>query len=96
MLNEHHIEHTYREYTKDPLSESEIRDVLSKLGVGPRDVLRSRDAKKHGLLGTESDDELVTLMVKHPGLLQRPIGVMGKRAAVGRPIENLLALDRGE
>lgn len=92
MLNEHGIEHTYREYRKDPLSEAELRDVLGKLGVGPRDVLRSRDANKLGLSGDESDDALIALMAEHPTLLQRPIGVVGKRAAVGRPPEALLDL----
>jgi len=92
LLNEHGIEHTYREYTKDPLSEEEIRDVLSKLGVGPRDVLRGRDAKKAGLTGGESDDQLIALMAENPRLLQRPIGVVGDKAAVGRPAEALLPL----
>ncbi len=92
MLNERGIAHTYREYTADPLSEDELRDVLSKLGVGPRDVLRTRDANKAGLTGDESDATLIALMAENPRLLQRPIGVLGDRAAVGRPPENLLDL----
>ena len=92
MLTEHGIDHTYREYTKDPLSVAELRDVFSKLGCGPRDVLRARDAKKVGLTGTESDDQLIELMAENPRLLQRPIGVLGTKAAVGRPAENLLSL----
>ncbi len=92
MLNEHDISHTYREYTKEPLSADEIRDVLTKLGCGPRDVLRGRDAKKAGLSGSESDDELIALMADNPRLLQRPIGIVGDKAAVGRPPENLLSL----
>lgn len=92
MLKEHGIEHTYREYRQDPLSEAELRDVLGKLGVGPRDVLRKRDATKLGLSGEETDEELVALMAEHPTLLQRPIGVVGKAAAVGRPPEALLDL----
>lgn len=92
MLNEHGIEHTYREYTKDPLSVDEIRDVLGKLGVGPRDVLRARDATKAGLTGDETDEELIRLMADNPRLLQRPIGVVGDRAAIGRPAEALLPL----
>ena len=92
MLTEHGIEHTYREYTKEPLSAAELRDVLSKLGVGPREVLRTRDANKAGLSGSESDDELIALMEQNPRLLQRPIGVVGDRAAVGRPAENLLTI----
>jgi len=92
LLNEHGIEHTYREYTKQPLSESELRSVLTKLGVGPRDVLRKRDATKAGLTGEESDDSLIALMAENPRLLQRPIGVVEGRAAVGRPPEALLTL----
>lgn len=92
MLNEQGIEHTYREYTKDPLTQDELRDVLNKLGVGPRDVLRTRDANKAGLTGDESDAALIALMADNPRLLQRPIGVLGNRAAVGRPPEKLLDL----
>ena len=92
MLNEHGIEHTYREYTRDPLSEAEIREVLEKLGVGPRDVLRSRDAKKHEIPDDLDDDGLIAAMATHPRLLQRPIGVKDGRAVVGRPPEALLEL----
>lgn len=92
MLNEHGIEHTYREYTKQPLSVAELRSVLTKLGVGPRDVLRKRDATKAGLTGEESDESLIALMAENPRLLQRPIGVVEDRAAVGRPPEALLTL----
>lgn len=92
MLNDNGIAHTYREYTKDPLTEAELRDVFSKLGLGPRDVLRKRDATKAGLTGDESDDALIALMADNPRLLQRPIGVLGSRAVVGRPVEDLLTI----
>ena len=94
MLNEEGAEFRYREYTKEPLSATEIRDVLGKLGLRPGDVLRKRDAayKAAGLTGDESDEALITQMAAHPTLLQRPIGVLGDRAALGRPVENLLAL----
>jgi arsenate reductase len=92
LLNEHGIEHTYREYTKQPLSVAELRSVLAKLGMGPRDVLRKRDATKAGLTGEESDESLIALMAENFRLLQRPIGVVEDRAAVGRPPEVLLTL----
>jgi len=92
LLNDNGIEHTYREYTADPLSESELRDVFAKLGLTPRDLLRKRDATKAGLTGSETDEELIRLMAVTPRLLQRPIGVLGDKAAVGRPVENLLSL----
>ena len=92
MLNERGVEFTYREYTKDPLSEAEIRAVLAKLGCSASAVLRRHDAKKAGLTGAESEDDLVALMAGNPRLLQRPIGIVGDRAAVGRPPENLLGI----
>jgi arsenate reductase len=92
LLNEKGISHTYREYTQEPLSVAELQDVLAWLGCGPRDVLRGRDAKKAGLSGSESDEELIALMAENPRLLQRPIGVVGDKAVVGRPPENLLEL----
>ena len=94
MLNERGVEHTYREYTKEPLSEDELRDVLAKLGLPASAVFRTREkvGKELGLTGAESDEELIPHMAAHPTLLQRPIGVLGDRAALGRPVENLLTL----
>ena len=94
MLKDHDIEFTYREYRKDPLGVDELRSLLSRLGASPRDVLRRNDraAKANGVTGEESDERLIQLMAEHPTLLQRPIGVLGNRAVVGRPVENLLEL----
>jgi len=92
LLNEHGIAHTYREYTKDPLSADELRDVLAKLGMSAKEAMRKRDAKKAGLTGEEGDDVLIAAMAGNPRLLQRPIGVVGDKAAMGRPIENLLTI----
>ena len=94
MLNEHDIPHRYREYTREPLSATEIREVLGKLGVDVQQVLRRRDRafKELGLTGEESEDVLIGHMAEHPTLLERPIGVLGDRAAVGRPPTRLLEL----
>lgn len=92
MLQENGIDHTYREYTKEPLTVAEIKDVLAKLGMGPTDILRGRDAKKAGLTGAETTAELISLMAENPRLMQRPIGVVGDKAVIGRPAEALLEL----
>jgi arsenate reductase len=89
LLDDAGVEFEYREYTKDPLTEAEIRDVLAKLSLSVQDVLRKRDAKKHGFTGDEDDDTLIAAMAAHPRMLQRPILVTDKGAAVGRPVENL-------
>jgi len=97
LLNEKGVEYRYREYTREPLDAAEIRAVLEQLGVGPREVLRKRDRayRELGLTGDEPDDQLIEAMAEHPTLLERPIGVLGGRATVGRPPERLLELVSG-
>ncbi len=94
LLNEHDIPHVYREYTQEPLSEDELRTTLAALGLPASAVFRKREkiGKELGLKGNESDDVLIPHMVEHPTLLQRPIGLLNGKAALGRPIENLLEL----
>ncbi len=97
MLDESDADYRYREYRDDPLSAPEIRELLAMLGVTARDVLRTRDRafREVGLTGDEPEGELVEHMARHPTLLQRPIGVAGGRAVVGRPVERLLELVAG-
>lgn len=94
MLEDKGIEYTYRDYKKDPLSKAEIQALVAKLKMSPKDLLRRNDKayKELGLTGQESDAVLIGQMSEHPGLLQRPIGVVGRKALVGRPVEKLLEL----
>jgi arsenate reductase len=94
LLDEKGIGYRYRDYVKHPLSEAEIRDVLALLGLRPKDMLRTQDPafKELRLTGDEPDAQLIAAMARHPTLLQRPIGIVGERAVVGRPPERLLEL----
>ena len=94
MLDGHGIEYRYRDYRREPLSKKELQGLLRKLGLPAADLLRRRDPvyREQGLTGEESNARLIELMARHPTLLQRPIGVRGERAVVGRPPENLLEL----
>mgnify|MGYP002846099722 FL=1 len=82
-------------YFVDPLDEITLREILSKAGLSPRDVLRTRD-RVYSELNFDSDDVsddvLLAALVEHPSLLQRPIIVRGDSAVLGRPIENVRAL----
>jgi arsenate reductase len=63
--------------------------------INPRELLRSSESIYRELeLGKKnfSDDEIISLMVKHPDLMQRPIVERGGRAVLGRPVENVKAL----
>lgn len=71
-----------------PVEAVELKALLKKLGLRPREVLRSKDPAYAELeLGTSkhSDAQLIALMVAHPGLIQRPILVRGDKAILARP-----------
>jgi arsenate reductase len=79
-------------YFETPLTESDIRGVLKKLGMSASEILRKDEpaAKELGIGKKDfSDKELIALMSKHPDLIQRPIVVRGKQAVLGRPPENV-------
>lgn len=96
LLAERGVEYEGVEYHRTGLDEATIRDLLAKSGLGPRDVLRTREplVAELGLLQGEGagDDELIAAMVQHPRLLQRPIAVRGDRALLARPVERVLEL----
>ncbi len=82
-------------YYLEPLSKKKLTELVRKLGVKPRELLRKSEPvyKELGLADGEfSDGELIALMVEHPDLLQRPIVERGDRAVLGRPTENVKAL----
>ena len=95
FLVEQGIDFSKVNYYIEPLSEAKLRDLLKKMNLKPRDILRSSEAVYRELgLGKKdfSDDEIIALMSKHPDLIQRPIVERGERAVLGRPTENVKAL----
>jgi arsenate reductase len=96
LLRDKGIDHSTVEYHVTGLTEAEIRDLLLKLKATPRDVLRQREplVAELGLEDPQriSDDELITLMTKHPQLLQRPIVIRGDRGVLARPVDRVLEL----
>ena|SRR6187399_1237310 len=80
------------DYYVDPIPKAKLKQLLGKMGMKPRDLLRTKEEIYKTLkLGERelSDDELLELMVKHPDLIQRPIVEKGARAILARPAERL-------
>lgn len=95
FLIEHGVDFSKVNYYIESLSETKLRDLLRKMNLKPRDILRSSEAiyRELGLgKGDFSDAEIIALMSKHPDLIQRPIVERGERAVLGRPTENVKAL----
>ena len=82
-------------YLESPPTKAEIDEVLKLLGVEPRDFMRKGEeaysAKNLGDLGLDRD-QLIAAMAKDPILIERPVVIKGKKAAIGRPPESVLEI----
>jgi len=82
-------------YLQSPPSASELKKILNKLKMSPLDIVRQGESRFKELaisLESISEEELITLMVENPILIERPIIFDEKRAVIGRPPENTLNL----
>ena len=95
LLRESGIPFDKVNYYLEPLSRKKLTELLRKMNLKPRDILRKSEPiyKELGLSEDKfSDSELIALMIEHPDLLQRPIVERGDRAVLGRPTENVKEL----
>ena len=82
-------------YLETPPDAQTLKTLLKKLGLKPRELMRQKEAeyKEMGLQDPSlSDEQLIDAMVECPKLIERPIVVQGKKAALGRPPENVLEI----
>lgn len=82
-------------YLETPPDSDQIRTLITRLGIQPRDLLRKGESeyKELGLKDPElCDDDLIDAMAKYPKLIERPIVVKEDKAVLGRPPENVLSL----
>ncbi|MFZ2404213.1 MAG: arsenate reductase (glutaredoxin) [Methylobacter sp.] len=95
LLKEQGIEPEIIEYLKTPPSAQELDDILQKLGMEPRELMRKKEAeyKANNLDDASLDRQaLIQGMVNNPILIERPIVIANGKAAVGRPPEAVLTI----
>src|SRR2546423_1728919 len=95
LLREGGFDYEKVNYYIEPIGEEKLRELIAKMGITPRELLRTKEPryKELGLDARElSDDELVRLMAEYPDLMQRPIVERGERAVLGRPVEKIKPL----
>ena len=91
LLNNSGEEFESVNYYETPLTIEQLRELIQKLDVPVRDLLRQDEPLARGL-DAASDDELMRAMVENPDLMQRPIVVRGDKAKLCRPPENVMEL----
>jgi arsenate reductase len=95
MLKDSGTPFTAVNYYERSFSKTQLKNLLKKAGLSPKDVLRTKEDlyQELGLAKKQlSDDELLDLMVKHPDLIQRPIVEKGDQAILARPADSIKKL----
>lgn len=94
LLQQRGIEPTVIPYLETPPTADELRRLLALLAMAPRDLMRRKEAKEHGLDDPAlSDDQLIAGMAAHPAVIERPIVVVDDtKARLGRPPEQVLEI----
>ena len=80
------------QYYETPLSKSKLKELLKKLNMNPRDLIRTGEKVYKELELSDkdvSDATLIEAMIENPDLIQRPIVEKGNRAIIGRPPEKV-------
>ncbi|WP_222911307.1 MULTISPECIES: arsenate reductase (glutaredoxin) [Pseudomonadaceae] len=95
LLEQRGLNPTVVRYLETPPSATELKQILARLGIGPRQLLRTGEEEYKALNLADpslSDTQIIEAMVAHPKLIERPILVNGDVAVVGRPPEKVLEI----
>ena len=94
LLEEKGVEAEVVKYLETPPTKEEIREVLKMLGLSARELMRTKEDvyKELGLKEVEDEEKLIEAMAENPKLIERPIVIKDGKAAIGRPIENIIDL----
>ena len=95
LLHAKGIQPVIVEYLKTPPDQATLKKILRLLKLKPRELMRIKeDVYTKAKLDREDlgDDALISAMIKHPVLIERPIVLANGKAAIGRPPENVLEI----
>jgi arsenate reductase len=95
MIRNAGIEPHVVEYLKTPPSRTLLKQLIARMGISVRELLRDKATPFHELgLGNPKlgDDELLDAMMAHPILMNRPIVVAPNGVRLCRPSEQVMDL----
>ena len=80
-------------YLEEEITVKEIKNLLKILSIKPIDLIRQHEEEFESYRNKElSDEEIFTLLIKYPKLIERPIIVSDNKAILGRPPEKVLEI----
>ncbi len=84
------------EYLKNSFSSDDLKEIILQLGISDiRDMLRDKETEYKELdiaNSSKTQDEIISLVIKNPKLIERPIIIKDGKAVIARPMENLINL----
>ena len=94
LLEEKGVDAKVVKYLDTPPTKEELKTLLSQLGMSARELMRTKEDiyKELNLKDEMNEDKLIEAMVANPKLIERPIVIKDGKAAIGRPIENIVEL----
>ena len=94
LLEEQSVEVEVVKYLDTPPNRVELIAILDMLGLSAKGLMRNKEDlyKELGINEIDDEDVLIGLMVANPKLIERPIVIKDGKAAIGRPIENIIEL----
>ncbi len=94
LFRENGIKFESIDYFKEELTTEIVNELVTKLGIPAFDLLRKKEKefKDLGFSPETPESDIIAAIVANPGLLNRPIVVVGDKAVIARPIERALEL----
>ncbi|MBI1837325.1 MAG: arsenate reductase (glutaredoxin) [Flavobacteriia bacterium] len=94
LLEEKGIKPTIVEYLKNSPNQNDIKALLSKLSISALEIMRKGEEEyKEHVKGKElNEEELISILVQYPKLIERPIVIKDNKAIIGRPPSLILDL----
>ena len=91
LLENKNIDANVVKYLEQTPTKEQLKDVLSKLKISAKELLRTGEDvyKELNLKDINDEETLIEIMIKNPILIERPIIIKGENAVIARPIENL-------
>ncbi len=93
LLQQQGVDAEVVEYLKTPPDAEQLDTILTLLKLEPRELMRTNEAeyREQGMDNPDlSREQLISLMVRYPKVIQRPIVIKDGKAAIGRPPETVL------
>ena len=93
LLEERDTSFKVRRYLDEPLDKDELRALIARLDGGHQALVRHKEAEWKSLDADAADiDQVISAIVAHPRIMERPVADDGRRAVIGRPPEAILDL----